>query len=226
MKVTVSDALFEKIPGLCVGVIAVRGMDNRAGNVEAEAFRRRCCTEINLLLKLNPKTGEDDVKKYKAATAEAGISAPTAIEDVFTEYKKILGVTEPEEEEEIEILNQPKQATLDELIGSDVLPRVNPALDMVRAAMLKFHTDMYAYDLPRRKSELVIEADRSDNYGDDGTVTEDTENLVVLIYGFATNRKNVAAARNETARRMKAAFDCAVETGWLEGNTHSFETEI
>ena len=39
-----------------------------------------------------------------------------------------------------------------------------------------------------------------------GAVTEDTENILVLITGMKGNRRKVAAARNELARRMKSAF--------------------
>lgn len=60
MKVSVTKTLFEKITGLCIGVIAVRAVNNEKDNKEAESFRRRCCTEANLLFKLNPKLGEKD----------------------------------------------------------------------------------------------------------------------------------------------------------------------
>ena len=50
MKVTADDRLFEEIPGLCIGIIALRAADNRGLNREAERFHRRCCTEANLLL--------------------------------------------------------------------------------------------------------------------------------------------------------------------------------
>ena len=53
MKISVTPSLFDRIPGLCIGVVAVRAADNAAVNMEAEAFRRRCCTEANLLLKMN-----------------------------------------------------------------------------------------------------------------------------------------------------------------------------
>ena len=61
---------------------------------------------------------------------------------------------------------------------------------------------------------------------DAGAVTEDTENILVLITGMKGNRRKVAAARNELARRMKSAFDRAVEVGWLEGKETEFTTEI
>lgn len=57
MKVTADDRLFEEIPGLCIGIIALRAADNRGLNREAELFRRRCCTEANLLLKNEPRHG-------------------------------------------------------------------------------------------------------------------------------------------------------------------------
>ena len=40
MKITVDDQLFDTIPGLCIGVVALRAADNRDVNLEAEAFRQ------------------------------------------------------------------------------------------------------------------------------------------------------------------------------------------
>ena len=117
---------------------------------------------------------------------------------------------------------QPKKATLDELAGSDALPPVNPIMDIIRGGMLKFHVEIHVYDMGNRKTPLEIrEAGRtfSVNLGDKvctagwlcrdeeaGAVTEDTENILVLI--------------------MKSAFDRAVEVGWLEGKETEFTTEI
>ena len=42
MKISVVPSLFDRIPGLCIGIVAVRAADNAAANMEAEAFRR-CC---------------------------------------------------------------------------------------------------------------------------------------------------------------------------------------
>lgn len=206
MKISVTPSLFDRIPGLCIGVVAVRAADNAAANMEAEAFRRRCCTEANLLLKMDPALAEKELEDYR------------------------------------EILLQPKKATLDELAGSDALPPVNPIMDIIRGGMLKFHVEIHAYDMGNRKTPLEIrEAGRtfSVNLGDKvctagwlcrdeeaGAVTEDTENILVLITGMKGNRRKVAAARNELARRMKSAFDRAVEVGWLEGKETEFTTEI
>lgn len=206
MKIRVAPSLFDRIPGLCIGIVAVCAADNAAANMEAEAFRRRCCTEANLLLKMDPALAEKELEDYR------------------------------------EILLQPKKATLDELAGSDALPPVNPIMDIIRGGMLKFHVEIHAYDMGNRKTPLEIQkAGRtfSVNLGDKvctadwlcrdeeaGAVTEDTENILVLITGMKGNRRKVAAARNELARRMKSAFDRAVEVGWLEGKETEFTTEI
>ena len=142
----------------------------------------------------------------------------------------------------MEILPVPKTATLDELAGSDVLPRQNPILDMVRAGMLKFHVDIHAYDMGDRSRTLSIRKTEDDvtvSLGDDlcttgwlaedqkaGKITPATEDVLILITGFAPNRKKVAVARNELARRVKSAFDRAVEVGWIEEAPHTFETDI
>ena len=246
MKITIDDQLFDTIPGLCVGVVALRAADNRGINMEAEAFRRRCCTETNLLLKMNPSMTDAEIKRYQEAMAHVGQEGhTTALERTFKEYKKDLGISELEEEsssKDLEILSMPKKANLDELAGSDVLPRMNPIMDMVRSGMLKFHVDIHAYDLGDRTQPLVIAKTHDDisvtlgdglcthhwlgEEGDAGQITEHSENVLILITGFAPNRKKVTAARNELARRMKSAFDRAVEVGWMEADTHEFTTDI
>lgn len=246
MKITIDDQLFDTIPGLCVGVVALRAADNRGINMEAEAFRRRCCTETNLLLKMNPAMADAEIKRYQDAMAHVGQDGYlTALERTFKEYKKDLGISEKEEESvsnDLEILSMPKKANLDELAGSDVLPRMNPIMDMVRSGMLKFHVDIHAYDLGDRTQPLVISKKEDDiavtlgdgvcthhwlgENGEAGQITENSENVLILITGFAPNRKKVTAARNELARRMKSAFDRAVEVGWMEADTHEFTTDI
>lgn len=244
MKISVAPSLFDRIPGLCIGIVAVRAADNAAANMEAEAFRRRCCTEANLLLKMDPALAEKELEDYREILSASGVKeGRTALEKVFAEYKELLGIFIVEDApEDMELLPQPKKATLDELAGSDALPRVSPIMDIVRGGMLKFHVEIHAYDMGNRKTPLEIrEAGRtfSVNLGDKvctddwlchdedaGAVTEDTENILVLITGMKGNRRKVAAARNELARRMKSAFDRAVEVGWLEGKETEFTTEI
>lgn len=244
MKISVVPSLFDRIPGLCIGIVAVRAADNAAANMEAEAFRRRCCTEANLLLKMNPALAEKELEDYREILSASGVKeGRTALEKVFAEYKELLGIFIVEDApEDMELLPQPKKATLDELAGSDALPRVSPIMDIVRGGMLKFHVEIHAYDMGNRKTPLEIrETGRafSVNLGDKvctddwlchdedaGAVTEDTENILVLITGMKGNRRKVAAARNELARRMKSAFDRAVEVGWLEGKETEFTTEI
>lgn len=244
MKISVAPSLFDRIPGLCIGIVAVRAADNAAANMEAEAFRRRCCTEANLLLKMDPALAEKELEDYREILSASGVKeGRTALEKVFAEYKELLGIFIVEDApEDMELLPQPKKATLDELAGSDALPPVNPIMDIVRGGMLKFHVEIHAYDMGNRKTPLEIrETGRafSVNLGDKvctadwlcrdeeaGAVTEDTENILVLITGMKGNRRKVAAARNELARRMKSAFDRAVEVGWLEGKETEFTTEI
>lgn len=245
MKVTYDDALFDTIPGLCVGILAIRAVDNRGVNLEAEAFRRRCCTEANLLLKMNPAMADGEIKRYDDALAHLHMKGTTAISSLFKEYKKELGIEEEEEAkagDDYEILSQPKAASLDELAGSDVLPRMNPVMDMVRGGMLKFHVDIHAFDMGDRKTPLLVHRQEGEwvvslgnetalhnwycENGTAGQVGEETENILILITGFAPNRNKVAAARNELARRMKSAFDRSVEVGWLEAGTHEFTASI
>ena len=92
MKISVVPSLFDRIPGLCIGIVAVRAADNAAANMEAEAFRRRCCTEANLLLKMDPALAEKELEDYREILSAAGVKeGRTAVEKVFAEYRKLLG---------------------------------------------------------------------------------------------------------------------------------------
>lgn len=71
MKISVVPSLFDRIPGLCIGIVAVRAADNAAANMEAEAFRRRCCTEANLLLKMDPALAEKELEDYREILSAA-----------------------------------------------------------------------------------------------------------------------------------------------------------
>lgn len=241
MKITVDHQLFDEITGLCIGVVALRAIDNRDVNLEAEAFRRRCCTEANLLLKMNPAMAEPEIERYQKVLDRLHLTGETALARTFKEYKKSLGLSEKEEaSDEMELLAAPKTATLDELAGSDMLARENPISDIIRSAMLKFHVEIHGYDMKDRKTPLAIEKTDDDilvSLGDEvlakswfteaaPVIGKDTEDVLILITGFAPNRKKVAAARNELARRIKSAFDRAVEVGWLEGDDTAFETDI
>mgnify|MGYP000204341464 CR=1 FL=1 len=73
MKISVAPSLFDRIPGLCIGIVAVRAADNAAANMEAEAFRRRCCTEANLLLKMDPALAEKELEDYREILSAAGV---------------------------------------------------------------------------------------------------------------------------------------------------------
>ena len=86
MKISVAPSLFDRIPGLCIGIVAVRAADNAAANMEAEAFRRRCCTEANLLLKMDPALAEKELEDYREILSAAGVKeGRTAVEKVFAE---------------------------------------------------------------------------------------------------------------------------------------------
>ena len=97
MKITVDDQLFDTIPGLCIGVVALRAADNRDVNLEAEAFRRRCCTEANLLLKMNPHIADQEIEHYQNVLKKLSITGESGLAKTFAEYKKDLGLFEKEE---------------------------------------------------------------------------------------------------------------------------------
>lgn len=230
MKVVYDTRLLDKIPGLCAGIIALRAADNRKGNMEAEAFCSRCGTEAQLLFKMNPHLASGEISLYEEMQ---GNEKDFPLKKVVAEFKKGNGMEEMEEE--IEVLAAPRRASLDELTGADILERKTPVEDMVRAAMLKFHVNIAAFDMENRKKVLSVSENEislgemkvASHFLEGGEeLTEDSENIIILITGTDRNRKKVTSARNELARRLKSAFDRAVEVGWIEGETNEFDADI
>lgn len=59
--------------------------------------------------------------------------------------------------------------------------------------------------------------------GPQTALSSDTSRAVFLIPGLADkNRRHVIAARNELARRLKAAFSGTVESGWMDDSSPCF----
>lgn len=73
---------------------------------------------------MNPGMADGDIASYQKAFETLGEEGKSsALETVIREYKKGLGIAEEEEtDDDIEILSAPKQASMDELAGSDILP--------------------------------------------------------------------------------------------------------
>lgn len=235
MKITGTDKIFDATGEVCMGIVAVKGANNRGYNKEADAFRRRSCTEVNLFLRIQKDLAVKERTLYHNLQKELGMKLEdTVLDRVCKDYTRELGIGVEGKKKATEFRHQ---ATLDELIGSDVLTMENPLSDMVRSAMIRFHVPVEMYDMKDGECELVIRDDftvvRGESVLADSwlgpvreAVTEDTKNLCILITGMAGNRKVVAAARNELARRIKSAFGCDVETGWLEGSQRTFVTDI
>ncbi|MFR6111046.1 MAG: hypothetical protein ACLUIQ_06385 [Dialister invisus] len=124
MKISVAPSLFDRIPGLCIGIVAVRAADNAAANMEAEAFRRRCCTEANLLLKMDPALAEKELEDYRGILSAAGVKEAGRPEKYLPSTKTsrcfcLEGVPEIRDPFAAE------ESDLDELAGSNALPPVN-----------------------------------------------------------------------------------------------------
>jgi hypothetical protein len=85
---------------------------------------------------------------------------------------------------------------------------------------------------PLSKNEMVLASGSQVIYrhafaerSGEQAITEDTLFAMFLVPGRAENRAQVIAARNELARRMREAFDCPVEAGWIEGADRAWDSE-
>lgn len=243
MKITLDPDMGKNILGLCIGIIAVRAVDNSKANSGSEAFRHRCCTETNLMLKMNPHFADKDIDFYRGLVKAVGISGETAaLESLFHQYTKDLQNFQnggaPAEPAAAGI----QKASFSDLIGSDILPQVNPVTDLIQSGMLKFHVDIHGVEVKDGDKEITIQAGEKPGVYLDGhpcnvpwlcksegagvMSNSPAANVIILVTGLMENRNKVAAARNELARRLRDAFERSVEVGWLEGKTNTFETTI
>lgn len=235
MKITVADEIFRKINDICIGIIAAKGINNHGCNKEVEAFRRRCSTEVNLFLKMQKDIAVKERTFYQLLGKKLGIEARhNSLDLVCREYKDALAQYGIKSE-----ANELNRVSLDELMASDVLPSKNSLLDLVRSGMLKFHVPIDIYDAKDKNEEFCIVYEKYPIVkrgtemiavpwciDSETEIIEETKNVWIVIVGTSDNRKVVAATRNELARRIKSAFNCDVETGWLEGSVTVFDTSI
>lgn len=233
-KFIVDSKVFETLPHYCLGVIAAKGVDNRAMNARIEAMLD---AQAEKFAQENQGTNVRELPNVKA------------YRDAFT----ALGMNPNKFMCSIEALTKRVQK------GAK-LPHINSVVDLGNALSVKYQFSMGAHDLRRLDADIEVRFSAPEDHflpmseaepetmpegelvyvsghtvktrrwiwrqSDDGKITEDTCDVFFPIDGFAdVNRDQVLQARDELAEILRDEFHCEVKTGYVDKDNPWFEWE-
>lgn len=229
---TVAAEVFEKLPHYCLGAVAARGVDNRAGRERIAALLDRRVREF---------------AETHAAANVRELPGVKACRDAF----QALGMNPNKFMCSIEALSKRVQKG-----GS--LPHINPVVDLGNAFSLQYLLPMGAHDVDRLEDGIEVrfstEADHFLPMGetaeeampagelvyvsghtvktrrwiwrqsDDGKITEATSHVFFPIDAFRdVNEDQALQARDELAELLRQEFGCEVVTGFVDRDHPGFE---
>lgn len=233
-KFIVDAKVFEVLPHYCLGVVAAKGVDNKAMNARIEAML------------------DEHVEKF--AQENQGVNVRElpnvkAYRDAFT----ALSMNPNKFMCSIEALTKRVQK------GAK-LPHINSVVDLGNALSVKYQFSMGAHDLRKLDADIEVRFSTAEDHflpmgeaepeimpegelvyvsghtvktrrwiwrqSDDGKITEDTCDVFFPIDGFEdVNREQVLQARDELAKILQEEFHCEVKTGYINKDENSFECE-
>ncbi len=249
MKLAVDAEIFTRFSDLELGVIAVRGIDNRGQDREIEAFLRHALLEAGLLIKLKPIQKDPTILFYRKLLADMGApDATPSMEKLLLEFSANLNC-------EAESSFAPGQTA--GLIGVTALTRKNPLSDLTRGAEIQFRLPIFSFDMGQNDALFIREATKEDQEtaqeyplallekepilsiggrvavrhlfcerGKAAAVSAATRDALIVIPCFSVNRRRAMSARNEIARRAKDSFGRDTETGWISSAAPEFLSNI
>ena len=236
MKYVIADDVFEKLPDVIVGVVAVKGADNTKPVPEIEAMLEENYTI--LAEKLNGVKVKElpDVQPYREAFRTLGMNP-----NKFT---------------------CSAEALLTRISKGKGMPSINPLVDLNNAVSIKYEIPMGTHDLDTMHGEdlevrFAVDGDTFLPFGSTetetpeagelvyvcghevrtrrwtwrqseiGKIDEQTKTVIYPIDGFAGfNEEKVLAARDELAELLKQYFGAEVITGFVDKDHPSFEIEF
>lgn len=230
----VDSKVFEALPHYCLGVIAAKGVDNRAINARIEAMLD---AQVEKFAQENQGVNVRElpnVKAYRGAFTALGMNPNKFMCSIEALTKRVQ-----------------KGAKL---------PHINSVVDLGNALSVKYQFSMGAHDLRRLDADIEVRFSTPEDHflpmgeaepetipegelvyvsghtvktrrwiwrqSDDGKITEDTCDVFFPIDGFAdVNRDQVLQARDELAEILRDEFHCEVKTGYVDKENRWFEWE-
>ena len=233
-RFTVENAVFEKLPDYCVGVVVARGLDNHS---QSEAVSRML---------------DQAAADFAQANREANIRelpGVKACRDAF----QALGMNPNKFMCSIESLMKRVQK-------SGALPHINTVVDLGNAFSLTYQLPMGAHDVDKLEGDIQIRFSTPEDHflpmgeaetetmpagelvyvsghtvktrrwiwrqSEDGKITGDTCHVFFPIDGFQNvNGADVLTARDALARLLEQDFGCQVVTGYVDSGNNVFDFE-
>lgn len=235
MKYVISEKVFDVLPTACVGIVAIKGADNKQS---IPALRELMDANIAVC-----EAQFEDVKVKEAADIV-----------VYREAFRALGMNPNKFMCSIEAL-------LSRIAKKKGFPTINPLVDLGNAVSIKYHLPMGAHDLSSMKGDLEVRfAEEGDTFvafgetetevpeanelvyvsghevrtrrwtwrqSEVGKITEETTDIFYPIDGFTDfNKEEVLAARDELAELVKKYFGCEPIVGFVDKENPEFEIKF
>ncbi|WP_027718395.1 B3/B4 domain-containing protein [Desulfovirgula thermocuniculi] len=231
MRFTVSDEVFEMLPGVCFGVVVARDVDNTVPRPAIVDFLRQMESAVR------EKFQGVSVKEHPAIAC-------------YREAFKRLGMNPNKFPSSVEAL-------VSRVVKGGQLPDINGVVNLVNALSLKYLLPMGAHDLDSQEGDLevrftrtaepfvpfggapemvppgeLVYADRREvrtrrwiwRQSERGKVTAESRNIFMPVDGFVdANREAVLAARDELALLLERFFRCRVGVYYLDAGCRTVE---
>ena len=233
MKFTVEPQVFEKLPGVCFGVVIAKGIDNKRDYAKIAELLNGGIAAAEARY-ADRKVKEDPaVLPYREAFTKLGMNPNTfmsSIEAMFTRVAKGKG-----------------------------LPHINPIVDLGNALSLKYVLPMGAHDIGQMDGDMEVRFSREGDcfipFGETeteampegeliytvgqkvrtrrwiwrqseiGKIGPESRDIFFPIDGFeAVNQEAILSAREELAGLCREIFGCAgVRTAFIDAGNNSVE---
>ena len=232
MKYTIEKDVFDVLPTVCVGIVAVAGVDNAALQPELSKMLQENIALCEKQLEGVKVKESPDIKPYREAFTALGINP----------NKYMCSI----------------EALINRIARKKGLPSINPLVDLNNAVSVKYRLPMGTHDLSTMKEDLQVRfAEEGDTFvafgatevetpdshelvyvsghevrtrrwtwrqSEVGKITEETSSVFFPIDGFTdVNKDQVLAARDELASLVKKYFGKEPLVGYVDKDCPSFD---
>lgn len=157
MKLIVDEAIFDRLPKYCIGVVVVRGFDPSG-----------CLDEIRDMLDAELKRAESDFKDEKVK--ESAEVVP------YREAFRVLGMNPNKYQCSMEAL-------LTRVAKGKGLPYINAAVDLNNAFSLKYRLPMGTHDIKGSKHDMMLRfSEENDRFIPFGSMEEEVVEAGEVVY--------------------------------------------
>ena len=225
MKFCVDQAIFEKLPAACFGVVVAKGIDNRSPCPEAARLLDDGIALAERRFEGQKVKDDPAILPYREAFRALGMNPNKylcSVEALFTRIAKGKG-----------------------------MPHINPAVDLGNAVSLKYTLPIGAHDLCGAESNICVRLSQpGDTFlpfggteletpdpgevvyavgsqvrtrrwtwrqSEHGKITPDSSWIFFPIDGFSNfNRDDVLAARDDLLNQLTRVFGCEAHAGFVD----------